>query len=322
MAVFTPVAHDEAAAFFEGYALKDTGAFTALDPISEGVENTNYRVSFEKRRFVLTLFERRSRAEDVEKQLALCEHLADAGLPAPRPERTPDGVRLRSLNGRPAALIEWREGKWTDHHSPAQLVAGARMLARMNAAAVDFAPAPPNRFGLSFWKETAAQCAAKSPTGAAAEILAGVETEIAALEPLWPEGLPETTIHGDYFPDNVLYTGDDVTGVIDVYFAGREMRVYDLGVALNAWGFDAKGVADAERLKAFGAAYAAEAELSPAERAAVPIMCRGAAARFTLSRLIDLLTHDDSWLVTPKDPGAFFARIAWHQNAAPADYGL
>lgn len=319
MAVFTPVSLEEARRFARDYAL---GEVEALDPVAHGVENTNYRAHVDGRDYALTLFERRVREEDLPFVFALTAHLADKGYPAPRPQAHPEGGVVGRLNDRPAAWIAWLPGDWPRAPSPAQLDAGGAALADLHEASDDFAfaPATPNRYGPAAWRDLADACRARAPDDPLGAELAAAVTAISAR---WPRDLPTGAIHGDYFPDNVLYEGDRVTGVIDYYFACVDARAYDLAVAINAWAFDAAGAFQADACARFCRAYADRRPLAAAERAALPTLCAGAAARFTLSRLYDVLHAEPDALVTLKDPAPFAARLRFHQNVDdPAVYGL
>ncbi len=326
MAVFTPVSREDAAAFLADYAL---GALDALEPIAEGVENTNYRLQAGGQAYVLTLYEKRVRAEDLPFYLNFTAHLADRDYPAPRPMAMRDGAVIGALSGRPAAVIEWKPGRWKRDPSPANVETAGAALAQLHAAAADYPATLTNRFSVDGWRDLLARCAAAPADRLAqsghAGLLDALTAELDVLASAWPEAgaLPRATIHGDYFPDNILFTDDLITGVIDFYFGCTDFLAYDLAIALNAWCFDAEGAFRPDTALAFMRGYRRVRELNTDERRAMPLLCRGAAVRFTLSRLHDVLYHDDSWLVTPKDPAPFFARLAVHQGTDALQlYGL
>ena len=305
MAVFTPVSIDEARAFLTGY---DLGEAVELAPIAEGVENTNYRLETERARFVLTLFEGRTDEASLPFCLGLTAHLAARGFPAPRPVEDRAGGWLGRLNGRAAAVIEWKTGAWLREPSEADQAAAGAVLARLHLAAGDFAGRRDNPVGPATWRRLADRCAA----GASGEdrlLLDRVEAALARLDDPFTDDLPRGAIHADYFPDNVLFEDGAVSGVIDFYFGCTGALAYDLAVALSAWGFDVEGRAMPEALTAFQRGYEAVRPLAEAERAALPRLGEAAALRFTLTRLHDRIFHDPSKLVTPKDPAVFLRRL-------------
>lgn len=305
MAVFTPVSDAEARNFLDAYTLGD---LIALTPIAEGVENTNYALQTASGRFVLTLFEGRTDAAALPFCLGLTDRLAEAGLPTARPVRDRSGVWLGGLNGRPAAVVEWLNGAWPRAPSPIQAHAAGAMLARMHLAAADYPGRRDNPVGPAAWRALADRIATQAE-GQDRTMLDRVEAGLAELDDPFTDDLPVGAVHADYFPDNVLFEGDAVSGVIDFYFACTGPLAYDLAIALSAWGFDGAGRPSSDILEAFRRGYETVRPLSVAEAAALPRLGRAAALRFTLTRLHDRVFHDPSKLVTPKDPAAFLARM-------------
>lgn len=313
MAVFTPVSIEEAKAFLAGYEL---GEVVELAPIAEGVENTNYRLETARGRFVLTLFEGRTDEASLPFCLGLTAHLAGRGFPAPRPVEDRSGGWLGRLNGRAAAVIEWKTGAWLKAPSEADQAAAGAVLARLHQAAATYAGRRTNPVGPALWRRLADRCAA----GASGEdrlLLDQVEAALARLGDPFTDDLPRGAIHADYFPDNVLFEQGRVSGVIDFYFGCTDALAYDLAIALSAWGFDAEGRPMPEALAAFQRGYEAVRPLNEAERAALSRLGEAAALRFTLTRLHDRIFHDPSKLVTPKDPAVFLRRLE-HWRAVEA----
>lgn len=305
MAVFTPVTLDQAQTWLAGYEL---GRAVELAPIAEGVENTNYRLETDRGRFVLTLFEGRTDEASLPFCLGLTAHLAQRGFPAPRPVSDRSGGWLGRLNGRAAAVIEWKTGAWLRQPSPADQAAAGAVLARLHQAAEGYAGRRTNPVGPPAWRRLADRCAGAAK-GEDRLLLDRVEGALARLGDPFADDLPTGAIHADYFPDNVLFEDGAVSGVIDFYFGCTGALAYDLAIALSAWGFDADGRATPDALAAFQRGYEAVRPLSEAERQALPRLGEAAALRFTLTRLHDRIFHDPSNLVTPKDPAVFLNRL-------------
>lgn len=304
MAVFTSVEPADAEPFIRRFG---AGELRDLMPIAEGIQNTNYRVETDRGRFVLTLFEARTEVASLPFCLDLTDHLATKGLPTARPLRDTDGQCIGQLNDRPAALLQWLDGAWKRDPSLANHICAGATLARLHLAANDFNAERPNPVGPAARRTLYDACALRA-TGDDRTILDRCAPWVEA-DP--GRDLPRGAIHADYFPDNVLFQGDAVSGVIDFYYACTDALAYDLAIALSAWGFDAEGVAIPAALEAFQAGYESLRPLSPAECAALPALGAAAATRFTLTRLHDRLYHDPSALVTPKDPAPFVRRLDW-----------
>lgn len=305
MAVFTPVSIDEAKGFLAGY---DLGEVVELTPIAEGVENTNYRLETATGRFVLTLFEGRTDEASLPFCLGLTAHLAARGFPCPTPIEDRAGAWLGRLNGRAAAVIEWKTGAWLRHPSEAEQAAAGAVLARLHQTAAGFEIQRENPVGPAMWRRLADRCAAGA-SGEDRVLLDQVEAALARLGDVFGADLPGGPIHADYFPDNILFEGGQVSAVIDFYFGCNGAFAYDLAIALSAWGFDAEGRAMPGAIAAFQRGYESVRPLSDAERAALPRLGEAAALRFTLTRLHDRIFHDPSKLVTPKDPAVFLRRL-------------
>lgn len=314
MAVFTPVEEAEAEPFISRYGL---GALHALTPIAEGVENTNYRLDTDRGRFVLTLFEGRTEAAALPFCLGLTAHVAVRGLPCARPLKDVAGQTVGTLNGRPAAILEWLPGAWKRDPSKADLTRAGELLARLHLVSADFRNERADPVGPAARRALFDRCLTRAKAADLA-LLERMVPWVAAEAPDPAAGLPRGPIHADYFPDNLLFEGDAPSGLIDFYFACTGARAYDLAIALSAWGFDAAGEPRPSALRAFRAGYESVRPLSPAEASALPALGAVGAVRFTLTRLHDRLFHDPTRLVTPKDPTPFLRRLDWWGDQALA----
>lgn len=321
MAVYTHVSAEMLAQFLGDY---DTGELISFKGIAEGVENSNFLVETrggsDGHRFILTLYEKRVDPADLPFFMALLDHLAERGCRVPRAIADRQGRQIRQLGGRPACLIEFLEGVSLSNPNAEQAHATGAALAAMHHAVADFAGTRPNSMGLAAWHDLARQC-----TGRLDGIDPGLEALIARelefIDAHWPAGLPQSVIHADLFPDNVLMLGNRVSGLIDFYFSCTDARAYDLAVTHSAWCFSADGTGfDADLSEALLAGYRAGLALTEEELAALPVLARGAALRFTLSRAYDWINTPADALVTRKDPMAFARRIEFYSN--PVNAGL
>ena len=319
MAVYTQVPAEALATFLERY---DVGTLVSAKGIAEGVENSNYLVDTTGAdgagaRFILTLYEKRVDPVDLPFFIALLDHLGDHGSAVPRfiPDRT--GARLQELCGRPACLIEFLPGVSVTEPTPAQAHAAGEALGRLHVAARGFTSERANALGPEGWHRLADSCGA-SLDAIHPGLGERVARELARLDAAWPHHLPHGIIHADLFPDNVLMSGDAVTGLIDFYFSCTDIRAYDVAVTHGSWCFSADGAClFPERGAALLAGYRAAHGLSAEEEAALPILCRGAALRFLLTRAYDWINTPPSALVTRKDPLAYLRRLEYYAAATP-----
>jgi homoserine kinase type II len=325
MAVYTDVSDEELREFVAQY---DIGEVVSYKGIAEGVENSNYlvqavgRAGEAPRSFILTLYEKRVRREDLPFFLGLMEHLAGHGFTCPTPIVGRDGAALRQLCGRPAAIISFLPGMWPRRIAPFHCAGVGEALARMHIAGADFPMRRVNDMSFAGWSALIA--ATRERSSEIHPLLADeIDAEFAFLSASWPAGMPTGVIHADLFPDNVFFLGRKFSGFIDFYFACTDLLAYDLAICLNAWCFELDGSFNITKARAMLRHYAAVRPFSTAELAALPILARGSALRFLLTRLYDLLNHDRDALVKPKNPLEFYGRLRFHQGVDNAGaYGL
>lgn len=319
MAVYTEVTDEALAAFLERYEI---GRMVAFRGIAEGVENSNYALKTTEGDFILTLYEKRVDLADLPWFLGLMEHLAAKGLPCPLPVRAADGANLNPVAGRIAAITTFLPGVWPRRVRVAHCAPLGEALARLHEAGRDYAPVRGNALGPAGWRPLFDKTAARADEvqdSLASDLDAALTHILAA----WPEGLPSGHIHADMFPDNVFFLEGSISGLIDFYFAATDLCAYDIAVCLNAWCFEPDFSFNVTKSRAMLRGYEVIRPLTEAERAALPVLCQGAAIRFLLTRLYDWVNTPPGALVTRKDPLDYWRRLRFHQMATgPASYGL
>jgi len=319
MAVYTDVSNEELDAFIATY---DIGKALSLKGIAEGVENTNFLVQTETGPHILTLYEKRVAQEDLPFFLSLMEHLAANGIDCPLPVRDRDGNNLRELAGRPAAIITFLEGLWVRRPTAEHCAELGNILARLHIAGQSFEMTRPNALSVNGWRplfEASGDGADAVQKGLKNELL----LELDELEESWPRDLEQGVIHADLFPDNVFFLGNEVSGVIDFYFACNDALAYDIAICLNAWCFEADNAFNVTKARALLGAYVAQRPLSAQEFEALPMLARGAALRFLLTRIYDWHNTSEDALVRPKDPLEYVRKLRFHRSISSArEYGL
>jgi homoserine kinase type II len=319
MAVYTDIADEDLARFLADY---DLGGLVSLKGIAEGVENSNYLLQTETGRFILTLYEKRVNEADLPFFLALMAHLAGKGISTPLPVIARDGVALRRLSGRPAVLVTFLDGMSARRPSVEQCGQLGEALAKLHAAAADFTRhTRVNALGPDGWRPLLERSGPAANT-VQPGLYSFADEELLFLESHWPQGLPTGVIHADLFPDNVFFLRGALSGIIDLYFACNDILSYDLAICLNAWCFEPDHAFNITKGRALIAGYERVRPLLAAELDALPILCRGAAIRFMLTRLYDWLNVPPGALVRPHDPMAYYRRLRTHQKvASPTEYG-
>jgi homoserine kinase type II len=320
MAVYTDVAADELAEFLSHY---DIGELLSYKGIAEGVENSNFLLHTAAGYFILTLYEKRVAKDDLPFFIGLMTHLATHGINCPQPVKNRNGEALSTLAGRPAAIITFLDGVWPRKPNATHCAGVGHALAKMHLAGRDFGMTRANALSVSGWRPLFDQASSRAD-----ELQHGLGDFIAAeldhLESnVWPRGLPQGVIHADLFPDNVFFLGDRLSGLIDFTFACTDILAYDVAICLNAWCFESDYSFNVTKARAFLNAYGRERKLSDAEQDALPILARGAALRFLLTRLVDFLNVPPGALVRPKDPLEYARKLRFQQGVTSMrDYGV
>jgi len=319
MAVYTDVSDEELEDFIGSY---DIGALTSFKGIAEGVENSNYLVHTGTGPFILTLYEKRVRPKDLPYFLGLMEHLAARGISCPLPVRDRAGNALKTLAGRPAALISFLEGLWVRRPGLEHCAGLGQALGRFHLGGLDFPMSRGNDLSLPGWRALYGDVS-ESADGVIPGLKDVIAGELQYLEANWASDLPKGVIHADLFPDNVFFLDDKVSGLIDFYFACNDMLAYDVAVCLNAWCFEPDASFNVSKARVLLQAYERERPLTEAELAALPLLARGAALRFLLTRTYDWLNTDANALVKTKDPNEYLRKLRFHQRVTSyRDYGL
>jgi len=319
MAVYTEVSDEALNAFLASYDLGETVSFKG---IAEGVENSNFLLRTTKGQFILTLYEKRVRTDDLPFFVGLMEHLARRGVICPQPVRNRAGSALGTLAGRPAAIVTFLDGLWVRRPNVRHCGEVGAALARMHLAGADFPLWRANALSLAGWPPLF-QAAEAGANSVAPHLREESAAELDFLAANWPTGLPGGVIHADLFNDNVFFLGERLSGLIDFYFACNDAFAYDLAICLSAWCFEPDNAFNASKGQAMISAYERARRLDDTEVAALPILSRGAALRFMLTRLVDWLNVPPGAKVAPKNPLEYRDKLRFQQRVrSAADYGL
>lgn len=317
MAVYTQLTQAQLEAIIAAYGL---GHLVDAQGITEGVENSNFLLktsppdaAYPITRSILTVFEKRVSAADLPFYLALMQHLHAKGVACPQPLTQENGAMLYEVAGKQAAIVTFLEGQSLTQWGADEMRQVGETLARMHLATQDFPLRRANDLSVAGWQALLARIADQLE-----RIEPGlrelVETELQTLSEAWPHDLPAGIIHADFFPNNVFFQGGALSGVIDFYFACHDAYAYELAICLNCWCFDESGAFRADCSRAMLAGYESLRPLEPAEKQALPLLARGAALRFLLTRAHDWLHHDESAQVVPHDPLEYARYLRWHQG--------
>ena len=319
MAVYTTISDDELAALLARY---DLGTLLSFQGIAEGVENSNYLLRTDKENYILTLYEKRTNEEDLPFFMGLMEHLAKAGIICPAPIYDNQGQILQKVAGRPAALVSFLDGVSHNVPNTAQCKELGRVLAKMHLATASFDMKRQNALGPEGWQPLLSSIEPQE-TQLPDNLKQLAQDSLLRILSDWPKDLPAGVIHADLFPNNVMFIGDELTGVIDFYFACTDALAYDLSICLNSWCFEQDGSFNITKSAAMIEGYQSIRPLSATEIDALPVLCRGSAMRFFLTRFYDWINTPADAFVKPHDPMEYWAKLRFHEKCTTASaYGI
>jgi homoserine kinase type II len=319
MAVYTDVAAEDLAEFLKGY---DIGELLSYKGIAEGVENSNFLLHTTKGAYILTLYEKRVALDDLPYFLSLMAHLAERGVRCPQPAKNRKGEVYSWLAERPAAIINFLEGVWPRRPNAAHCTGVGEALAKMHLAGSDFPLFRKNPLSVAGWRPLF-DLAAPRADSVQPGLRDFIARELDHLETCWPADLPVGVIHADLFPDNVFFLGEKLSGLIDFPFACNDILAFDVAICLNAWCFEPDHSFNVTKARALLNAYGRARKLSEPEQEALPLLARGSALRFLLTRLVDFLNVPPGALVKPKDPLEYARKLRFHQGVETVrDYGM
>lgn len=322
MAVYTEISEEDLDFLESTYPI---GEILSCKGIAEGVENSNFLLHTEKSHFILTIYEKRVREQDLPFFLGLMDHLAGKGFVSPRPIQSHSGDTLITLAGKPAAIIEFLEGRSIRRISAAHCFLLGQALANLHLAADGFSIERKNSLTLGDWRPLFDACVKDNQEAQIVQSaeLNEIKQEIAHLEKHWPTGLPSGVIHADLFPDNIFFLNDQVSGVIDYYFACNDFLAYDVAICLNAWCFESDASFNITKARKLLQGYQSVRKMTEEEFESLPLLCQGAALRFYLTRLYDWINQIEGALVKPKNPFEYLRKIRFHKDVKSVSaYGI
>lgn len=313
MSVYTVVEHAQLVDHLKNYPL---GKLVSFQGISSGIENTNYFVTTSTGEYVLTLFEE-LKAEELPYFLTLMAFVSANDIPSAQPIANNDGAYLSTLNGKPAAIVEKLAGGDVKSANPIQCAVIGHAMAKLHQSSLMLDIHRDNSRGAG-WRQQAAELLIPLVDEDSANI---IRDELNAQTHYNELNLPRSVIHADLFRDNALFVGDELSGIIDFYYACNDYFIYDIAVSVNDWCVNADGLLDGEKFHAFMHAYQAVRPLTPAEIKHWPTIIRAAAFRFWLSRLRDVHFPKEGEMTHLKDPDAM-KRILIARRDCPKNYAL
>ena len=310
MAVYTSITKKTLSSLIDNY---DIGLLKNFEGILEGVENTNYKIKTSQNIYILTIFEKRMNVDELPFFIKLQNHLSNKNIKCPHPIANKSGQHINTIENKPCVIMSFLSGKKIDNPNTHHCYQVGEQIANIHDLTKDFTLTRNNNLHQSNWRNIFEKCQ-ESQDNQYNGLFISIDKELKYLENNWPINLPKGVIHADVFQDNVFFTNDILSGLIDFYFACNDFYAYELAICINAWCFGNNATFDQNKFEAIFQGYQKFRKLSNEELNKLPILLRGASIRILLTRLHDKLYHPEEAFVKPKNPIEYFSILEYHQN--------
>ena len=314
MAVYTKLNKGSIEEILSNYNLGVLGTFHGIE---EGIENTNYFLSINKKKFILTIYEKRVKSNELPFFSDLMTHLNKAGFKCPVPIINNQKKTITKFEDKNLMLVSFLEGKSKQNLSPDNCKSVGIEIAKMHELTKNFKLKRRNNLSIQSWRvmfdSVKDQCS-KLHT----DLPKLIEENLKDVEKNWPHDLPRGIIHADLFHDNIFFLKDSFSGIIDFYFSCEDFFSFEIAICFNALCFD--GVKEnlsfnVTKAKNFVDGYSSIRKLTDQEKQSIKVLSQGAALRFLLTRVFDALNTIDGAIVKIKDPIEYLKRLDFHKNA-------
>ncbi len=314
MAVYTKLNQNKIEEILSNYNL---GKLQTFKGIEEGIENTNYFLSANNKKFILTIYEKRVKSKDLPFFSNLMTSLNKANFKCPAPIFNNNNSTITNFDDKKLMIVSFLEGKAKQNLSPDNCKEVGIETAKMHQFTKNFKLKRQNDLSVNSWRglfnSVKDQCSRLHK-----DLPKLIEENLNSVEKNWPSALPKGIIHADLFHDNIFFNKDKFSGIIDFYFSCEDFFVFEIAICFNALCFD--GVKEnlsfnVTKAKNFIDGYSSVRKLSDLEKQSIQVLCQGAALRFLLTRVFDALNTIEGAIVKVKDPIEYLKRLEFHKNA-------
>ena len=310
MAVYTKLAHQEVEQFLEQYNINN---FKDYKGITEGVENTNYFINTLEQDYILTIYEKRVDENDLPFFINLLSNLSENKFPCPKPIANKNNQKINKIKNKNAALVTFLNGQSKNKITSDECFEIGKITAQLHEITKKFNVSRKNNLSIESWQNIFEKTI-KQKIDLDETIIKKTNNYLNFLKDNWPKNLPQGIIHADLFPDNIFFTNNKVSGIIDFYFACNDFFAYEIAICINSICFDNNSTFNMTKAKNLIDGYSSVRTLSEDEKKYLPILSMGAAMRFFLTRLYDFYHTDNKADVKIKDPFEYFKKIEFHST--------
>ena len=313
MAVYTKLSDKNLKEFFSKYNL---GKLLNSKGIQEGIENTNYLIETDVKKFILTVYEKRVEEKDLPFFMGLMKNLFDANFPSPEPIINKNGNYITEIVGKKAAVVTLLEGSVKKNLTPDNCYEVGIYTAKLHVITKNLTGRRENKLSINSWRKIYNNIQ-NDCSKVHQNLPKIIEKNLDEIEKNWPKNIPVGIIHADLFPDNIFFKNNKLVGFIDFYFSCYDFYAFEIAVCLNAFCFEEKNENlsfNITKAKKFIDGYSSVRKLIEEEKKSLKTLCQGAAIRFLLTRVFDYLNSTKGALVKIKDPIEYLKRLEFHNS--------
>ena len=314
MAVYTKFTQENIKSILINYSI---GALNSFVGIQEGIENTNYLLIVNKKKYILTIYEKRVQEEDLPFFSDLMGNLNKSGFRCPVPILNNKNEAISEFNNKKLMIVSFVEGKAKDILTPENCMSVGIEAAKMHEITKKFKIQRQNDLSVISWRKIFNSVKDKC-NNIHKDLPKLIETNLIDVEKNWPKNLPKGIIHADLFSDNIFFKENKFSGIIDFYFSCNDFYALEIAICFNALCFDGSQnnlSFNATKAKKFIDGYTEIRKLTDEEKRSIKVLSQGSALRFLLTRVFDSLNTVEGAIVKVKDPMEYLKRLEFHKNS-------
>ena len=312
MAVYTKISQKEINTINKNFNIEKIISFKG---IKQGIENTNYLLRSKKKKYILTIFEKRVLPKEIPFFMKLMDNLNNSRINCPKPLKTKKNKYLIKLKDKTACIVSFLEGKDKKILKTNDCYAIGKTIARMHVITKKIKFKRKNSMGVRNLNPLLESIKFKSKKFS--NLKKFLKNNLKDINKNWPKKLPKGIIHGDLFIDNIFFKKKKLSGIIDFYFAANDYFMYEIAICINALCFDQKKgkfKMNSNKIKNLFKGYESVKKISLKEKKSINTLCRGAALRYLLTRLYDYSNTPKTALIKIKDPNEYYQKLLSHNN--------
>ena len=314
MAVYTKLKKENIEEILANYSI---GSLKEFKGIEEGIENTNYFLIVDSKKYILTIYEKRVRKKDLPFFSQLMSSLNKSGFKCPVPIESNDKKTIINYRNKNLMIVSFLEGKSKNILSPADCRSIGLEVAKMHEITKNFKIQRKNNLSIDSWRKIFEQVKDKC-VQIHRDLPLLIESNLKDVEKNWPKDLPKGIIHADLFTDNIFFKDNKFSGIIDFYFSCNDFYALEIAICFNALCFDGpKNNLSFNVTKAinFMNGYNQFRKINDHEKKYIKVLSQGSALRFLLTRVFDALNSVEGAIVKVKDPMEYLTRLEFHKNS-------